>query len=477
MDIENLVKMNESQYFERKSAKISISKLAETIIGFANADGGVVVIGIHGGVMEGVDAQGNTKINDFIQSGFDKCVPSIRVDYEFLDFVKDNGKTDRLLLLEVEASVNIVHTTEADVAFLRVGDETKKLNHEQRVNLEYDKGTRLYEDSIAEGCILEDLDIDLINEYKDTVGFQRKNLYQLLFARGFAKRRNDDYHITIAGALMFSKYPTVFVPSAKIRFIRYEGNSAETGTRMNIIKQEVVEEPIPKAIEKIKGVVQNQLREFTALDVTTGKFITVPEYPVFAWQEAIINAITHRAYNIHGDDIRIIMYDNRLEVHSPGKLPSIVNVNNIKEVRYSRNPKIARALTEMGWVRELGEGVKRMYEEMSNFFLEEPIYQEDQQSVHLTLKNNIVMRRIRRHEHIDARISGQWGKLSHAQQVALELIYSQGKLQTSMLADKLGKTKPTARKVLDSLVQEGFLRKVATSTNDPDQYYEMIIDN
>lgn len=156
--------------------------------------------------------------------------------------------------------------------------------------------------------------------------------------------------------------------------------------------------------------------------------------------------MTHRAYNVHGDDIRIIMYDNRLEVHSPGGLPSIVNVENIQEVRYFRNPKIARASTEMRWVRELGEGVKRMYEEMSNFFLEEPIYKTNQQSVHLTLKNNIVMRRIRRHERIDTKISGRWDQLSHAQQVALEIVYSKGRVRTMEIAEILEITRPPAKK-------------------------------
>ena len=123
------------------------------------------------------------------------------------------------------------------------------------------------------------------------------------------------------------------------------------------------------------------------LDSVTGKFISIPEYLVFAWQEGIVNEVTHRAYNIHGDDIKIIMYDDRLEILSLGKLPSIVSLKTIKEVRYSRNPKIE--LTEIGWVRELGEGVKRIYEEMNKVFLDDPIYEEEQQQVRLILKNNI----------------------------------------------------------------------------------------
>lgn len=475
MNIEELKSNPESQYFDRKSARIQIPKLTEAIIGFANADGGTIVIGIDNGRVEGINSQGTIRINDFIQCGFEKCIPSVRVSYDYLDVIKDNGQEDKLLLLEIEPSVDTVYKNEADQTFLRVGDETKRLNHEQRIRLEYDKGTRIYEDSIAEGCTLEDLDIELIEEYKKDRGYSGEDLHIFLFARGFAKRVSPgEYKITIAGALMFSKYPTVFVPGAKIRFIRYEGNSAETGIRMNIIKQETIEEPIPRAIEKVTTIVNNQLREFTALDPSTGKFMTVSEYPRFAWQEGLVNAVTHRAYNIHGDDIKVIMYDDRLEINSPGKLPSIVSITNIKEVRYSRNPKIARALSDMGWVKELGEGVKRIYEEMDHFFLDEPIYSEAPQAVNLTLKNNIIMRRIRRHEHINSKISGQWEDLSRAQQIALEIVYSKGKIKTMELSEILTITRQPAKKVLDSLESIGLLRRVATSLTDPSQYYEMI---
>ena len=90
------------------------------------------------------------------------------------------------------------------------------------------------------------------------------------------------------------------------------------------------------------------------------------------------------------------MFDDRLEISSPGKLPNIVTLENIKETRYSRNPKIARVLTEFGWVRELNEGVKRIYKDMEMYFLDEPEYSMPYNNVLLILKNNIVMRRLRK---------------------------------------------------------------------------------
>lgn len=177
--------------------------------------------------------------------------------------------------------------------------------------------------------------------------------------------------------------------------MRYDGIAEQVGTKINIIKDVNLEYPLLKIIEKAKEFVSVQLREFTALNQLTGRFQIVPEYPEFAWLEGIVNAVTHREYGMTGSYIKVSMFDDRLEILSPGKLPSIVTINSIRDTRFSRNPRIARVLPEFGWVRELNEGVKRIYEDMEDFFLEEPMYSEPDQSVKLVLKNNIVMRTMR----------------------------------------------------------------------------------
>ena len=88
------------------------------------------------------------------------------------------------------------------------------------------------------------------------------------------------------------------------------------------------------------------------------------------------------------------MYDDRLEIFSPGKLPNLVTVENIRETRFSRNPQIARVFTEFGLVRGLNDGVKRIYADMKEQNLDSPIYTESDKSVTLILKNRIEERNI-----------------------------------------------------------------------------------
>ncbi|NGK84385.1 ATP-dependent DNA helicase RecG, partial [Staphylococcus aureus] len=107
-------------------------------------------------------------------------------------------------------------------------------------------------------------------------------------------------------------------------------------------------------------------------------------------------SIVHRRYDNQGDHIRIKMFDDRLEISSPGALPASVTLENIKEERYSRNPKLAAALTQYKWVRESNEGVGRIFDEMKQYFLDDPVYSEpNNSSVQLALKNNIIARKKR----------------------------------------------------------------------------------
>jgi len=102
---------------------------------------------------------------------------------------------------------------------------------------------------------------------------------------------------------------------------------------MNLTKDIRLELPLPKLLDEAFRIIGTQLREFTRL-VTGGKFLTTPEYPMFAWQEAISNAVVHRAYNITGADIQIKLFDDRVEVESPGKLPGLVRVDNMRRIHF-----------------------------------------------------------------------------------------------------------------------------------------------
>ena len=247
----------------------------------------------------------------------------------------------------------------------------------------------------------------------------------------------------------------------------------QVGERINIIKDINIECSLLKIIEKAREVVSFQLRDFITLNKETGKFMIVPEYPEFAWLEGIVNAVTHREYAFQGNYIMISMYNDRLEITSPGKLPNIVTLENIKETRYSRNPRIARVLTEFGWVRELNEGVKRIYEDMKMFFLDEPQYSEPNNSVKLVLKNNIIMRKLRQSDKLENSIGEEvWAKLDIIERKIILYIANRGKANRKELEKETGKSATTVNKRIKKLIDENLIVRVGDKS-DPKHYLEL----
>ena len=199
------------------------------------------------------------------------------------------------------------------------------------------------------------------------------------------------------------------MPCARVRVLKFDGARMETGRRLNIVKERTFDGPLPKVIDSVKYMISEQLREFQYLG-DDGVFKVIPEYPEFAWFEGIINAVTHRNYAIAGDHIRVSLYDDRMEILSQGKLPNIVTLDNMRFTRYSRNPSIARVLSELGWVRELNEGVQRIYDEMAAYFLHEPVFTEpNDASVLLTLENSISSRILKQRDSLKSSIGDKSG--------------------------------------------------------------------
>ena len=469
-NIDYLVSTPEGQYFDRKSARILPKDILKPIIAFANAGGGTIVIGIEDdGTVSGFSGQPDSKINEFKNVSFIELSKTpVRTEYYELPVKNCNGNDDVVLILSVDPSnTRVIRAANGDV-FLRYGDKSQKLSFEQILQLQYDKGESWFEDEIVEGSSMDDVDLTLIEAYKKNMGAESSDTPEdLLKARNLL----IDGKLTNAGLLLFSKNPTKYLPQARLRFIRYDGIAAKVGRDLNIIKEMVFDGAIPDIITKAKPFISAQFREFQFLD-SDGVFKKMPEYPEFAWTEGIVNALTHRNYSIRGNHITVIMYDDRLEIRSPGKLPNIVTLENMKEERYSRNPKIARILSEFGWVKELNEGVKRIYSEMQNNFLRAPIYSEPNDSVLLVLENNLLNRTMRHLDTIQQRIGEEkFRQLRIHELFLLQYAFNTGKIDSKTAAELTDKSVVSGRKILKKLEDMGLLVWEGSSKNDPTQYY------
>lgn len=373
LNIDEILQLEETQVFDRKSINIEPKALAISIVAFANADGGTIAIGISDKTrrIEGVDFE-SQKLNELLRVPFDFCAPTVKVEIENIPCVDSMGRENHVTLMHIEPSME-VHANQADEVFMRVGDKSKKLTFEERTQLMYDKGERFFEDKPVLDADVEDIDLDFVKSYIEKIGYSKTPIDYLKQNKGFVKEKGESIKVSSAAILLFGKNPQLYFPRARVRFIRYEGIEEKFGTEMNVIKDVIFEGNILKVINDSVAYLDTQIKEKTYLG-HDGKFVTEEEYPKFVRQEIVVNAVTHRDYSIRGTDIQIKLFDNRIVVESPGRLPGLVRADNIRHTHFSRNPKIAEFLRTYNFVKEYGEGVDRMYKELEAVGLQPPEY-------------------------------------------------------------------------------------------------------
>jgi ATP-dependent DNA helicase RecG len=447
-----LMALVEDQWFERKSGRISARDLGDALVGFANADGGIVVVGLHDGKIEGVGPS-SARLNGQMQANIDFCVPPVRARSRFVDCIDETGKSDRLLWFEV-ASSEQVHANPRDEVFLRVGDENRKLSFAQRQELLYDKGQASYEARALPGTSFDDLDRDMVQEYVDAVGASDGE--RLLRARGLS----TEEELTIAGCLLFGSFPQKFLPEAFIRVLRWRGHERGTGARQQLLEDIKVEGPIPEQLLSARLYVEKLQPTRRAL-MPEGKFGTVPLVPDDAWLEGIVNAAVHRSYSAAGDHIRVEIFDDRIEISSPGRFPGLVDLSDpLETTRFARNPRIARVCADLNFGQELGEGIRRMFEEMRAAGLSDPIYRQTSGSVELTLLAEPVDRRL------EARLPENARRITAALREA-------DRLSTGEVAELLGVSRPVAQRELSALRDAEIVEWVGKSARDPRAFWRM----
>ena len=175
----------------------------------------------------------------------------------------------------------------------------------------------------------------------------------MLLSRGCLIDTQDDPRPSVAGLLLFGRDPQRWSRAATVTGVRYPGISMSDD-----FVREDIGGVLPDQIRRAEAFVTGNMRRGMRIRGLTRQ--ETPEYPVAVVREAIVNAIAHRDYSIRGDGIRILMFSDRLEVYSPGRLAGHVTLDNLVEERFSRNEAIVQVLSEMGFIERLGYGIDRM---------------------------------------------------------------------------------------------------------------------
>lgn len=368
----------EGQFLERKSCYHRhadsrqarrlddiVHDVAESLVAMANADGGAVVLGVEDdGEVTGVPERLEwRRVRDQLKH---LIRPPLRFQR---DEIQVEGR--RVWVFTTEWSPEVHHLSDGRYLF-RVGESNEPFPAEDIEAIKAGRRQRVTEEQIVPDATVNDLDLSLLELFAEKSGLSLSPEETLLRFR-IAQRLNGHWRLTLAALLLFAKEPDRWHPRCGIDFVQWKGTERRTGADLNIVRRIPIEAPIVQLVEKAYHIVQTYLPQRQQL---VDLFFTEQMvYPTFAWQEAIVNAIAHRDYAQRGRSIEIHLFDDRLEVRSPGELVEPVTLERLirrERVHQSRNPRIVRVLATLGTMRELGEGIPRMFEVMEREGLHPP---------------------------------------------------------------------------------------------------------
>ncbi len=398
-DIEFLLRHERGQFLEflsaheysrrsgsqKKRADELAREIARTVSGMANADGGTLLVGVEPDKsITGIPHDAN-ELEILLQAPVKLLSPPLLSATQTI-------KLGNLLLLKFEVAAGLeLYRFSGGRSFYRIGAETPSLASEQIQSLKETKKTVAYERQQPPNATWNDLDHTAIEMLKDKAQDPRDlsvflaQQYHLLDVSQGRPAPN------MAAVLLFGKDPTLWHPRCGIDFVKYDGTERHYGASLNVVKRLRFEGPLVRLIDEAVGRIKEHIRERTILHDLF--FRERLEYPSYAWQEAIVNAVAHRDYAISGTANEVWMFDDHIAVRSPGLPPPPVTLEQLrqhKSVHFSRNPLIVRVLGDLGYLREMGEGVPRMFQEMEQYGLRPPEFSVEGFVFVVTLRNTPV---------------------------------------------------------------------------------------
>jgi ATP-dependent DNA helicase RecG len=474
--------------------------IAETLVAFANTEGGTIVIGLKADGTKSDNTPNVDALQQAMKKADDLYNPPVVVDkWEEVQLTVINGRviqldidddfdtltngnhaddlaTDTEVVAPTTSVVPAPTSVETNRAFtvyamrvprsvelhalsdgrvlIRTGDKNRPLGGQEILRLASAKSSGDFEAELVPGASKEDFSRDMIEEYLTKRAERTKRPYsgkvdEMLKEVGAI---TTDGKPTVAGILMFSEYPQQWLPQSSVVFAKFVGTTprGESGLA-GYTRREELTGPLPRLIESAWNIIWSEMAVSAVVKGLEREERT--EYPQFAVREAIVNAICHRDYRLRGRRIELRMYSDRLEVISPGGLPGFITVENIKDEHFSRNPRIVNGLFQWGYIEELGLGIDRMFEVMEQAGHQPPNFDARPYSFAVTLLNEREKQK-----------PPEWMRnTNHRQAKALQYIREHGSItnrEYRILCE--GVSAETLRLDLADMVEKSILMKVGS---------------
>jgi ATP-dependent DNA helicase RecG len=398
----------ENHVWDDKSAKAKGATLQKVATAFANAEGGEFGVGIEDRKtgLEGLDRwqgfsyeEDGNHIHQTLVKDIKPAVPYV------LEWLEIEGQPERgmVALVTIQKS-DAVHQTAAGETRLRQGAANLTLNAKEAMDLSLSKGARSFEDQA-----LSKLSADELAKEEELRSFLQSYSPATEPPAFIHKLRlaDEQGQATVASAVLYASNPPAVIPKkCAIKIARYQ-TKEKVGKREHLDGTPVtVEGPAYSQIQETLRIVTEIIESVPSMEVD-GELVPV-SYPPEALKEIVVNAVIHRDYNI-SDDIHILVFDNRVEVRSPGVLPGHMTIENLLTERVARNRTITRLLNLYPDApnKDIGEGLNTVFDKMKEAKLKEPIFESTGNSFVVILghaplarSHELVMKYLETHDEI-----------------------------------------------------------------------------
>ena len=481
--LEALIQNGETSTAEFKVAAPRAAELAERICGFANALGGLLVVGVADKTWQVVGVKSPSETIDLLLQAARLCKPTVQFDPQQPQMIELHG--GELVLAHVPPNDGTLYQA-GGVCWTRRGTHTVPLEVSEIEEFLYHRGTLAWEAQPMLRATLDDLDMTLVESYLERRSHRSKvvgrfsNLERVLLNIGCATTTEGDrkqkvIRPTNAGMLLFGHDPQQFLLQAEVVCVLYKDN---LGMR-RYADRRILHGTITQQVDQAEAFfnqyvpVAGYMEGFHRRDE--------PDYPLEALREAVVNAVVHRDYSLRGESIRVFYYLDHIEIHNPGLLLPGIKLADLQQGRVGsklRNPIIGTVLRDFpgGYIERVGSGISYMIEQMRKLGRPDPQFEE---------QGEIVVTFLRTLESDAGKISSAPAGISSTpppvagnsettsgppiradstmeerQQLALSYVHRHGSITNKQYRTLTGISETTALRDLDVLVARGSLRAI-----------------
>jgi len=446
---------------------------------FSNSpDGGVLCYGVdNSGNVIGCKNLSQDHLNRLEKLHLQKC-PLARPEFRRVQ-VTANDKQDFLILVYLPYVGKLVETNKSE-AWIRYGDAKHKMSDEEKRDFRSSRNELPFELDPAPYSFPQDFDMRIVQDFCDE--FRTRELRndwsneEVLVDKFLAKKSADGSILPLNSlVLLAAKAPGKTIPGCRVRVQRFAGTEEGSGESYSPLRDRTIDGNVVNIIKNASSLIEDFLYTVTWLN-NDGKFVTTPEYPKWAWFEALVNACVHRSYSFSGTDIFVKIFKDRLEVESPGGFVPPVTEQSIYYTRAARNAHLMEALRYLGYVRMAREGTRRIRESMKEYGLPDPEFRQEALHgvvVRVSLHNDSEMRKRATDREVASHFGVEvWKALQEHEISIAAYAFRNGTIQVSEAQRLTGRTWATSKKDLDRLCRKKVLKFVhGKYQRDPKAHY------